>query len=764
MSPVSEKVHQKLSVGGTHNTVAALLWTNHALIMAEGSVPWQTFSRILLLTLSSTFILGKVEAQCFSNLHLGTKPSRNLEYRTDILSLKESLISVLDFTSLIKQELPQESNNISVTYPGDSLCAMVGLGHGLDYLTTDGLALVNEVPLLTNIIQISGDRFVVPNQNVPAHLNVSQLQTLLLHLNIDLRLSEGSAPQMFIRKDNSGQLHLENFNIQEPNRCQVGPVMNNVFHGLMNTLQILQKTYEDVENIIRFFGSEHLYTNLQNCLQTPNATLSVLMKVDPDNLDYCVAKLANATVPRLVKRSTMLDWMFGSGQQLDQIEHSLMDAIGHFNRNFKKVSAFDEEVMESFDRLEKDISSLVEIEARLQDRMGDLQVHTKLMEVQNKYIINRIQHEAALSRLLKESKMMENIKLLSRSLFGQNECHLGLCESSISPEILPNDVVKIHREVISLLPTTMAMISCMATKTTAIPVLHHQLAEITTQSKVLINNQLFSSSDLLNTSVVNQRLRPLTDKDIALELFHHFANNSQLFLQCVFDGDYRVDGEPAQCSVGKFFKLKEDQVVEANGQVLRSHMLIQRTHHVRTAWLSSFTFSNVDKLSIPPPEQFTVLHPSIESIFFTEAGQVHIAHTSYFFTIIFFLTLLGIGLCCCKFPACRNGFISRIINLKEKAYIAFTSKEFRDQKELEDLNIKVNTNFRQIEDMEQLIAKKTALLAAKENASLALSSSNSPPAPSDAEVSAQAVQADIHITPSKSGSITQLKQLGVKKK
>ena len=80
------------------------------------------------------------------------------------------------------------------------------------------------------------------------------------------------------------------------------------------------------------------------------------------------------------------------------------------------------------------------------------------------------------------------------------------------------------------------------------------------------------------------------------------------------------------------------------------------------------------------------------------------------------------------------------------------------------MNTKVNTNFQQIADMEALIQKKTALLAARQNASLALSSSNSPSAPSDAEDTTQAVQADVHITPTKSGSITQLKQLGVKKK
>merc|ERR1711954_57133 len=343
--------------GHTLSTVAALLWTKSRVIMAEGCTPWQTFSRILILTLPSTYILGNVEGQCFSNRHLGTKPSRNLEYRTDMMSLRDILISVLDFTSLIKQELPQESNNVSVTYPGDSLCAMVGQGYGLDFLTTDGFALINAVPLLTNIIRISEDRFVVPNQNVPAHLNVSQLQTLLLHLDIELTLTKGSPPQMFIRKDDAGQLHLESFNLLGPSSCQLGPVMNNIFHGLQNTLQMLQKIYDEVENIIRFFGSDHLYANLSSCLQTPNTTLSVLMKVDPDNLDYCVAKLANATSPRIVRRSTMMNWLFGSGQQLDQIEHSLMDSIEHFNQNFQKISAFDKEVVESFNRLEKDISS-----------------------------------------------------------------------------------------------------------------------------------------------------------------------------------------------------------------------------------------------------------------------------------------------------------------------------------------------------------------------------------------------------------------------
>ena len=725
---------------------------------------WQTFYRILMITLFSAYILSGVDGQCFVNRHLATRPSRNLEYRTDMMSLKNILISVLDFTSIIKQELPGENGNVSITYPGDTLCPMLGKGFGLDFLTTQGLALVNSVPLLTNIIRISDNRFVVPNQNVPAHLNMSQLQTLLSHLDIQLTLTKGSPPQLFIRRDDDKQLHLESFSPLGPSSCKLGPVVNNIFHGLQNTLQMLQKIYDEVENIIKFFGSDHLYSNLSSCLQVSNITLSVLMKADDNDLEYCIARLANATSPRIVRRSTMMGWLFGSGQQLDQIEHSLMDSIEHYNQNFEKISAFDKEVVQSFNRLEKDISSLVEIEAKLQDRVGDLQVQSKLMEVQTKYLLNRLQHEGTLNRLLTESKMLENIRLLSRSLFGANECHLSLCESSISPEILSNDVVKIHREIVSLVPTTMAMISCLATKSAAIPFLHNQLGDITTQSKVLVNNQLYSSLELLNATVVNERLHPLPEKDISLNMFHHFSNNSQLYLQCLSEGEYRIDNEPAHCSLMKCFKLEENHVIEANGQTLRSHMLVQKSHHVRTQWLNSFTFSNVDKLDIPPPEQFTFLHPSLESIFLTPAGQVHIAHTSYFFTIIFIIIFLGVSFCCYKSPACRNGFVSRITTLKEKAYITLTSKEYRENKELEDLNNKVNTNWQQISNMEALIQKKTALLAARQVPShppTALSSSNSPSAPIDTP---DIAQADVHVTPIRSSSTTTLKQQVIHKK
>ena len=222
--------------------------------MAGCSQSWQAFYRILMMTLFSSYYFSGVSGQCFVNRHLATRPSKNLEYRTDEMSLKNIFISILDFTSILKEELPVQSGNVSITHPGDTMCPMLGKGFGLDFLTTQGQSLVNSVPLLTNVIRISGNRFVVPNENVPAHLNVSQFQNLLSHLDIQLTLAKGTPPQLFLRKNADGQLHLESFSLLGHSSCNLGPVVNNIFHGLQNTLQMLQRVYGEVETIITFFG------------------------------------------------------------------------------------------------------------------------------------------------------------------------------------------------------------------------------------------------------------------------------------------------------------------------------------------------------------------------------------------------------------------------------------------------------------------------------------------------------------------------------
>merc|ERR1712082_14646 len=55
------------------------------------------------------------------------------------------MVSLLDYMAIIKEEFwGQYGANLTLTYPGDGSCAMLGVGFALDPLT--------QVPLLTNVI------------------------------------------------------------------------------------------------------------------------------------------------------------------------------------------------------------------------------------------------------------------------------------------------------------------------------------------------------------------------------------------------------------------------------------------------------------------------------------------------------------------------------------------------------------------------------------------------------------------------------------
>ena len=424
--------------------------------------------------------------------------------------------------------------------------------------------------------------------------------------------------------------------------------------------------------------------------------------------------------------------------------------------NFEKVSIFDEQVVESFNRLEEDIGALAQIEQTLQDQIADLSLFVRLQNIKTHYLLSRIQHEIALHRLLQESRLVANLHLLTRALFGSNECHLQACETSISPEQYEKDKVRVHREIVQLLPVEVALVSCLATLAESVPLLHNQMADITLNGKFLINNKLFSKESLQNASIVNVELYPLPPESILLDLFHHYSNDSRLFVQCLKQGNFNLNGEQNICAPLKFFPLNEDFVLEANGAVLRSQMLVQKSNQIKTAWMEKFTFSNIDKSPLPEIPQFTFLHPSIEKFFITPTGELHIHNTSYVVITVFVIISIIIGCCCAKNMAFRDFFITRFNAIKNTLYIKMTSEAYRQKRECSDLVKKINKNWTDIERMEALISKKAALqarLPAKSSDSPAPSYSSAPSAPA-APPSTQDRRAtvEIHPQPSHSGT------------
>ena len=379
-----------------------------------------------LIMIGSCFPL--CAGQCFLNPSLSTRPAEDRIYRTDEMNLQSIFISVLDFVQIVKDEFWVMNGNHTITSPGDGSCAILGVGQSLQYLTTQGKVLLSDVPILTDVLKVSSNKFVVPSSFRSVYLNVSQFDKLIGHLDLNLHLVASGPPQLFLFKDRAGLIHLETFDIAKTNACIISPLAGNIHHGLQNTMQLVRDVLEKVQTVFRFFGSNYLFDNLGICLQIKNVTLQSLMSALPDQLDYCVQSSSNFTTPRLVRRSNTLSYILGEGAELSAIESSLKDSIIHFNANFEKVKIFDSQVIESFSRLESDIAALANIEISLQEQISDLTLFTRLQDIRLQYLLSRIQHESTLHRLLTESKLIKNLNLLERSLFGRNICQLGLID------------------------------------------------------------------------------------------------------------------------------------------------------------------------------------------------------------------------------------------------------------------------------------------------------------------------------------------------
>ena len=269
--------------------------------------------------------------------------------------------------------------------------------------------------------------------------------------------------------------------------------------------------------------------------------------------------------------------------------------------------------------------------------------------------------------------------------------------------------VKLHREVIDLAPVHLSLVSCMATGEGLVPRIHNTLAEPTVSGSYLINSQLFSREDLLNVTIVNSQLYPLSMEDKLLDIFHHFSNHSALFIQCLEKSTFNLNDKDVRCEVLDFFLLPEDFVLVANGKYLRSQKLVQRKHAVQVAWMTDYEFSNIDKTALPEIQSFTVLHPALEKFFFTEAGEINIHHAGYVGSTLF-VVIASIFACCCrKNLAFRQFFLSKASFLMNYIYNLFTTETYRLRKETEKLDEEIGEKWDELKKMESLIAKKEEL-------------------------------------------------------
>ena len=648
--------------------------------------------------------------QCHTTPRVTTKPSDKSVYQTDEIDLKEILISLLDYVQIIKDEYwGNFGSNLTLTYPGDGSCSILGIGFPLSDVASSVVwgNPVTQIPILVNVLKISEKRIYIPSENTSVLLTMDQFKEVCKELGIMLKIKENGVPQMTIYKETSGELILQNFNVEELNVCRMSILGINLKHDLENTLQLLQDQWETLSKMITFYGLNSLLQELGTCISSKNMTIEFFLNTKKSSFLFCINSLANEPkMQEKEKRSAnLLSFLLGDGKQMNQIENTLKASIDHYNANFKKLKVFDDQIIDTFQNMDKEITNLENLEIHLQDKIAEINRFTKLQDIKLQYLLVKLQHSSALHRLLTESKLLQNLRLLERALFSANECTISTCELNISAELLGSKVL-VHREILELKPVMKFLVSCRAVSISTVPQLHNQLAERTQSGDFLIGTQIYTPELLSNASVVNEQARLLTISEKLLGSFHHFQSSGINKIQCLEHLQFTLNGRELDCTELQTFELPEEFILQANGEELRSQKLVEARQRVAVGWLRDYEFSNIDTLQEDKEPRLTILHPSLERFFYDEAGQLKVENASLLGTgmVIFLITIIAI--CCWKVKCFRECAFSQIQKAYSTLYKLCTTEQYRLKQKRHQLDKKIDKGYDELKKMEGLIEKK----------------------------------------------------------
>ena len=665
---------------------------------------------VLSWALVNNFFPSNVEGQCYTTPRVQQKPADKTTYETDIIDLREILVSVLQYSIIIQDEFwGTFGSNLTLTYPKDGSCSILGTGFPLDEVTSNMIwgNPITQIPVLINILKISENKIYVPSQNTTVLLKMDQFQKVCDNLGIIVNLRAGGAPQLTIHRDQSGQLILENFDVNTLNVCHMSTLGQNLNHEIENTLQILQNTWETLTQIIEFYGQHALLQELETCLNTNNLSIQLFLNTKQSSFLYCINSLSNEhQLPNKNRRSAnLLSFLLGDGRQMNEIETTLKESITHYNNNFRKLKVFDDKIVDTFNTMSNEINNLAHLENKLEDKIAQIKRFNHMTDVKFQYLLVKMQHANTIHRLLTESRLLDNLAILERALFSANVCTIRSCEISISAELIGSKVL-VHREILSLKPVMKFLISCQAITPTTVPTLHNALAERTQSGDYLIGTKLYNIQQLSNTTVVNMNARLITVAEKLLRTFHHYRTNGINIIQCLEDFQFVLNDKTLDCTALVSYTLPENFVLKANHEELHSQKLVEKRQRLAIGWLKQYEFSNIDMFPQEEEPSLTILPPSVERFFYEETGQLKPVPTSLVGTGVFLVTAIIFTLCCWKVPCFREGTFSILRKLQSAMYEMCTTENYRIKQENAQLKKKLEKEYKELEEIEDLMEKK----------------------------------------------------------
>lgn len=642
---------------------------------------------VLIMLLLS--LIQSSHGECWVKNQTATSQGSIIWQETTI-NFDEMLLSILQYTKLVREQLWFSEGNLVVTQKQDVSCSLMSAGFDIDKLQNQQFANVT-VPLLTSIYVLD-QQILFTAQDTMHLVSKSDFSSLVQHLNLEDRIDNKKHHRVVFIKTHQENI-LTNYNQADNLACNMDSFGSNLQHALNRLIGNLNLTWLQTISVAKILNLDTSLTTFKNCLNLPDYSLDLLLLVPAENFDFCIRGAFPSSKVISKRDISLASLIFGDGQQILNVQNSLHNTIQAYNSNFDKVQEHEKLSYENILALKSSFENLAEQETQHQVFIRELYFLTNQQHQKMKFSLVKQQQIMALSDLLHTSLIDERLDLIQRSIMQDNTCSTLVCEADITSEVV-NDNIIIHRQIIHLEPKTILTLKCEAYSHYQVSTWHNTEVFPSGSRQLLVLGRVTSSQDLKNNTLVNQELRPIKPNE---KIFQVFFDISYEKIQCLEELSFDLNGKSIHCQLLEVLTLHNDFKLEYNNQVLTKQGLISKSQTLASSWMNDFEFDNLPAthLEQSAPDQ-VVFHPIIDSIVLTPAGTYDSTNISVISgTTILLIALFCLG-CCYKSQSYREGSWNFLQKMGTSIYHCFTTKRCRTIRENKALQKECDKKRKQI--------------------------------------------------------------------
>lgn len=642
---------------------------------------------VLIMLLLS--LIQSSHGECWVKNQTATSQGSIIWQETTI-NFDEMLLSILQYTKLVREQLWFSEGNLVVTQKQDVSCSLMSAGFDIDKLQNQQFANVT-VPLLTSVYVLD-QQILFTAQDTMHLVSKSDFSSLVQHLNLEDRIDPKKHHRVVFIKTHQENI-LTNYNQADNLACNMDSFGSNLQHALNRLIGNLNLTWLQTISVAKILNLDTSLTTFKNCLNLPDYSLDLLLLVPAENFDFCIRGAFPSSKVISKRDISLASLIFGDGQQILNVQNSLHNTIQAYNSNFDKVQEHEKLSYENILALKSSFENLAEQETQHQVFIRELYFLTNQQHQKMKFSLVKQQQIMALSDLLHTSLIDERLDLIQRSIMQDNTCSTLVCEADITSEVV-NDNIIIHRQIIHLEPKTILTLKCEAYSHYQVSTWHNTEVFPSGSRQLLVLGRVTSSQDLKNNTLVNQELRPIKPNE---KIFQVFFDISYEKIQCLEELSFDLNGKSIHCQLLEVLTLHNDFKLEYNNQVLTKQGLISKSQTLASSWMNDFEFDNLPAthLEQSAPDQ-VVFHPIIDSIVLTPAGTYDSTNISVISgTTILLIALFCLG-CCYKSQSYREGSWNFLQKMGTSIYHCFTTKRCRTIRENKALQKECDKKRKQI--------------------------------------------------------------------